>query len=55
MAVEIGTLVVRGAFGAPARDAAASVDAETLERWRRDILDEVRDLMAEAERRARER
>jgi hypothetical protein len=55
MAVEIGTLVVRGSFGGPAREAKPGIDAEVLERWRRDILQEVRDLMDEAERRSRER
>ncbi len=57
MAVEIGTLVVKGTFGsAPAdRDAAPSVTRQELELWRRDLLSEMRDMLEDAQRRAGER
>jgi len=56
MAIEIGTLVVRGTFG-PARrpDTADAPDTEErLRALREEILAEVREMMAEAERRAKE-
>lgn len=59
MAVEIGKLVVRGIFGPDRPDGPPAPDAETLELQmellRRDILNDVREMLAEAERRARER
>ncbi|TCP40180.1 DUF5908 family protein [Rhodovulum marinum] len=57
MAIEIGTLVVRGTFGTAPRTAAQDGPEaeERLRALREEILDEVREMMAEAERRARER
>lgn len=55
MAVEIGTLIVRGAFGQEKSDPKPALDEETLERLRRDILEEVKEILDDAERRARER
>ncbi|MCB1313203.1 MAG: hypothetical protein KDK29_15610 [Sedimentitalea sp.] len=57
MTIEIGSLVVRGTFGRPqdARAGSAEASEERLRQWRREILDEVREMMAEAERLARER
>lgn len=59
MAVEIGTLVLKGRFG-PARDdtppAEQREDLETaLEMMRRDLLREMDDRLADAARRGRER
>ena len=54
MPVEIGSLVVRASFGSGARDDPQSL-REELARLRQDILDEVLEMLAEAERRARER
>jgi len=57
MAIEIGSLVVRGTFGRP-ETAGAQTESkieEKLQLMRNDILEEVRDMMAEAERLARER
>lgn len=57
MAVEIGSLVVRGTFGQPADK--VGISAQDLEEQmlilRRTILEEMRDMMDEAERRARDR
>ncbi len=57
MTIEIGSLVVRGTFGRPqdARPGSTEATEEQLRLWRREILDEVREMMAEAERLARER
>jgi hypothetical protein len=57
MGVEIGTLVLRGQFGpsnAPVRDTTDNIQSE-LDAFRRTLLRDVADMMAEAERRARER
>jgi hypothetical protein len=56
MPVEIGSLVVRASFGAPAsgEDALARL-REEIARLRQDLLDEVQELIAEAERRSRDR
>ena len=57
MSIEIGSLVVRGTFGRP-QDNTPNSDAELearLQQWRRDILSEVREMITEAERLARER
>ncbi|WP_375229601.1 hypothetical protein [Roseobacter sp. S98] len=59
MAVEIGTLVLKGRFG-PAREeagAAANRDDinEALEEMRHDLLREMEERIADAARRARER
>ena len=56
MAVEIGSLIVRGAFG----PSASADEDEThmriaLARLRREILDDVQEMLLEAERRNRER
>ena len=50
MAIEIGSLVVKGHFGPPGRsDREAQRDLERqMAELRRDILDEVREIMAEA-------
>lgn len=60
MAIEIGTLVVRGSFGT-AKAAAARRDAESearlrrmLEDMRRRIRDETEEMIETAERRRRE-
>lgn len=57
MAVEIGSLVVRGTFGQPTAKGGVSPEEleEQLSMVRQSLLDEMRDLMEEAERRARER
>ncbi|MEM7488918.1 MAG: hypothetical protein AAF390_07310 [Pseudomonadota bacterium] len=56
MAVEIGTLVVKGAFGAaPSTPAAPALGADEAERLRRDILEQVREMLDDADRRAGER
>lgn len=59
MSVEIGSLVVRGTFGAsggagdkPANEAATEKKLVAL---RRQILEEVEEMLAEADRRRRER
>ncbi|MGZ2260177.1 DUF5908 family protein [Roseobacter sp. A03A-229] len=57
MAIEIGSLVVKGQFGPPARDD-RSQRAETeraLAEMRREILEDVREMMAEAARRSKDR
>lgn len=57
MAIEIGSLVVKGQFGPPVRDD-RSQRAETeraLAEMRREILDDVREMMAEAARRSKDR
>lgn len=56
MAVEIGSLVVRALFGSAAEGTETGrITADELARLRRELLDEVQDMIAEAERRARER
>lgn len=50
MAIEIGSLVVKGRFGPPGRserDAQRDLERQMAE-LRRDLLDEMRELMAEA-------
>lgn len=57
MAVEIGTLVLRGSFG-PARSEPerAPLDIEAdLDALRRDILRDVEEMLEQADRRNRER
>lgn len=56
MAVEVGSLVVRASFGGPRSDGGEieRLRAE-MARMRGQILDEVQEMIAEAERRARER
>ncbi len=52
MAVEIGSLVVRGTFGtAPGGDVKEEQLHSALTKLRRDMLEEVRDMIAEADRR----
>jgi hypothetical protein len=57
MAIEIGSLVVRGSFG-PARsepeDMGEIVD-ERLSAFRREMLDELREALSDAQQRSRER
>jgi hypothetical protein len=56
MAVEIGSLVVRGTFGTG--DGGARLEArlaEEVARLRRELRSELRDMLEEAERRGRER
>lgn len=55
MPIEIGSLVVRGTFGAAraAPDDAARLDAE-LERLRQELRFEMREMLREFERRSRE-
>jgi len=57
MAIEIGSLVVRGTFGRPQERPDDSADriADQMQRLRREILDDVREMMDDAERRSRER
>jgi hypothetical protein len=55
MAVEIGTLVVRATIGSPDTGRAEARLREEIARLRRELRAEVRDLLEEAERRARER
>ena len=56
MTIEIGSLVVKGSFGATKEaEVKPGISEEELALLRRDILEEVRDMMAEADRRARER
>ncbi len=57
MAVEIGTLVLKGRFGAARNDAPADRDDldEALKILRQDLLREMDDKLEAAERRARER
>lgn len=55
MAVEIGTLVVKGAFGAADGAQAPGVSEQRLAQVQREILDAVREMLAETERRAQER
>lgn len=56
MPIEIGSLVIRGSFGAPPR---GQVDAETLEKAlnhvQHSILDAVEEMLEERERRAQGR
>lgn len=57
MAVEIGTLVLKGRFG-PARSEAAPEQpdmSDALEAMRRELMREIADKLAHAERRAWER
>ncbi|MGY6412319.1 MAG: hypothetical protein ACXIUV_15005 [Alkalilacustris sp.] len=56
MTIEIGTLVVRGSFGArsgSAREEEARLEA-ALDRLRQEMRAELREIRAEAERRRRE-
>ena len=56
MTIEIGTLVVRGAFGTR-RDTARAEDARleaALDRLRQEMRAELREIRAQAERRRRE-
>jgi hypothetical protein len=56
VAVEIGTLVVRGTFGAG--DGGAKAEArlrDEVARLRRELREEVREILEESERRGRER
>lgn len=57
MAVEIGSLVVRGTFGQPSEAKGANAQAleEQLMILRRSMLEEMRDMLDEANRRARDR
>lgn len=59
MAVEIGSLIVRGAFRSAGEEEGGGVAPERLERelrrLHRRVLEDVRDLIDEAERRRRER
>ena len=57
MAIEIGSLVVRGTFGNPHVVEAVTPErvAEQIGEMRRALLEEVRDILDDAERRARER
>ncbi|MDW3223301.1 MAG: hypothetical protein R8G34_10505 [Paracoccaceae bacterium] len=56
MAVEIGSLVVRGTFGQAAGKGGVSPEEleEQLSMVRQTLLDEMHDLLEEADRRARE-
>lgn len=57
MSIEIGSLVVRGTFGRPQDkepDGTAEMEMR-LQQWRREILADVREMITEAERLARER
>ena len=56
MAIEIGSLVVRGTFGGESGATSTPEEMrEELLRLRTEILEEVREMLAEADRRARER
>lgn len=57
MAIEIGSLVVKGQFGVGPRDGRALQDetAEQLAEMRRDILEDVRDMLSENARRSQDR
>ncbi|WP_299740712.1 hypothetical protein [uncultured Roseobacter sp.] len=57
MAVEIGSLVVRGTFGQSAGQGGVSPQEfeEQLMLMRRTMIDEMRDMIEEAHRRAQER
>ena len=56
MAIEIGSLVVRGSFGSEKpSEMSEETFEELLDRVRVDVLEDVREILAEAERRARER
>jgi hypothetical protein len=58
MAIEIGSLVVRGAFraeGAEERAPSEQAMQDELARLRQSILEDVRDMLAEAERRRTDR
>jgi hypothetical protein len=57
MAVEIGSLVVRGTFGQAPREAEVSDERLRLEllRLRQQMLQDMREMLETAERRARER
>jgi hypothetical protein len=56
MPVEIGSLVVRGTFGMEPQETRSDEDLrEDLRRLRGEILQEVRDMIAEAERRRKGR
>jgi hypothetical protein len=56
MTIEIGSLVIRGSFGAPeSNDRDAQMLAWQLEELRTSILDTVEDMLEERDRRARER
>ena len=56
MVVEIGSLVVRGSFGAPSpQKTDADEMAEALAQMRQEILTEVAEMIEPAERRRQER
>jgi hypothetical protein len=56
MPVEIGSLVVRATFGTgTSREGAEAQLREEIARLRQDLLDEVQEMIAEAERRSRDR
>ncbi|MFK7871020.1 MAG: hypothetical protein AB8B58_17515 [Roseobacter sp.] len=57
MAVEIGSLVVRGTFGQqPQENAASNKEMHVeMQRLRRELLHEMKDLIEQANRRAKER
>jgi hypothetical protein len=57
MAVEIGSLVVRGTFGPAPQESEVSDERLRMElqRLRRQMLQEMREMLETAERRARER
>ena len=58
MAIEIGNLVVKGTFGrpqSPDKHARPEEIEARLRQMRLEILSEVREILAEADRRARER
>ncbi|GFE50686.1 hypothetical protein So717_24390 [Roseobacter cerasinus] len=53
MAIEIGSLVVKGRFGPPGRSERETQRelAQQMAEMRRDLLDEMREIMAEAAQR----
>ncbi|WP_195822709.1 hypothetical protein [Roseobacter sp. MH60115] len=57
MAIEIGSLVVKGQFGpAPRAAEQERVDvARALAEMRRDLLEDMREMMADAQRRSQDR
>ena len=55
MAIEIGSLVVRGTFGPSATDTGSEARLKReLARLRREMIEEVQEMLAEADRRRRE-
>jgi hypothetical protein len=55
VAVEIGSLVVRASFGGGSREDDDTRLRDEIARLRRDLIDEMTEMLAEADRRARER